>query len=72
MGKIKESAEMEEATRKHKASITIGVRLRKENTETVLTNFFQNVLSGTKKMPPNQIDSFFHWELWKNLRMDCV
>ena len=60
--------------RKHKASISTGVRLRnKENSEKVPTDFFQDFCS----VPTDQEDATqseqLHWvELWRNLRMGCA
>ena len=58
----------------HKANISTGVRLQKqENTETALTSFFQ----GLNSIPADPLDLAkavrTHWiELWRNLRMDCA
>ena len=72
--KIKESAEMGKAPKKtHSKHFNWSSIAKRENPESVLTNFFQDLHSIPEDQEEATQSARRHWvELWKNLRMDCA
>ena len=74
MNKIKESVEKGRAPRKTQSKhFNWSPIAKKENPETVLTNFFKELYSIPESEEESTQAERLHWiELWKNLRVDCA
>ena len=72
--KIKESAEMDQVTKKTQSKYFNWSSIAKhESPESVLTNFFQDFYSIPEDQEEATHSERRHWvEQWKNLRMDCA